>query len=201
MDGGLTSGLPTGRRGQMLALGLTALLLAAFWIAVAQPLLGWHAALGEAVRNRGAVARRMAVVAQELPELRRQAAAMAPTGTNSEALLDGATDALASAGLQVRVRDLASQAGISLASTETLPAEAAGGFRRIGVRIAATEPWPKVMALLQALDQANPRMLVDDLQLQSAPSLVGTTTYPLNLTLTVFAFRAATTPPATGATP
>lgn len=189
----MSASLPTGPRGRLLAVGVTLLALALVWAAVVDPLLGWHASLREAVANRGAVAARMVAVADRLPELRRQAQAETGGAPAAAALLEGSTDALAGAALQVRVRELASQSGASLASVESLPAEAAGAYRRIGVRITATDTWPVLVRLLQALDEASPRMLVDDLNLQAALSLAGaTTTRPLSTTLTVFAFRAGT---------
>ncbi len=182
--------LPTGPRGRLLALGIALLLAAAVWAVLVDPLLGWHARLVGAVENRGAVARRMAAVAETLPELRRQAAAGAEQPV-AAALLEGATDALAGAALQVRVRELAAQAEASLTSSETLPAEAAGGFRRIGVRVSVTGTWPVLVRLLREVGQASPGMLVDDVQMQAAPSLVSGAARPLAVTLTVLAFRAA----------
>lgn len=168
-----------------------ALLLAgAVWAAVVEPLLDWHARLASAALNRGAVAERMAAVADTLPELRHQAAAGAGQPITTT-LLEGATDALAGAALQVRVRELATQAGASLTSSETLPAEAAGAFRRIGVRVAVTGAWPVLVRLLRDLEQASPGMLVDDLQVQAAASLATVAARPLIATLTVLAFRAA----------
>ena len=193
--------LPTGPRGSLLAAGVTLLALALVWAAALDPLLGWRSALSEATANRGAVAARMAGVVETLPELRRQAQAETGGVPAAAALLEGSTDALAGAALQVRVRELATRLGVSLASVETLPAEGAGAFRRIGVRIAATEAWPILVGLLQAIEEASPRMLVDELQLQAALSITGATaTRPLSATLTVFAFRTGT-PAAPAGTP
>lgn len=185
--------LPTGSRGRLLALGLTLFVVALAWAVVVDPLLGWQTALTEAVDNRGAIARRMALAAETLPALRLQA--QGESRAPAAALLEGNTDALAGAALQVRVRELANQAGVSLASAETLPAEATGTFRRIGMRVTAAGAWPVLVRLLQALEQANPRMLVDDMQLQSALSLATETTRPLNATFTVFSFRTGVAAP------
>ncbi|RYJ04118.1 MAG: hypothetical protein EON47_01595 [Acetobacteraceae bacterium] len=187
--------LPTGLRGRLLALGLTVLVLALVWAVVVDPLLGWKTALTDAVENRGAVARRMALAAETLPALRQQAQGEGQDRAPAAALLEGNTDALAGAALQVRVRELANQAGVSLASAEALPAEAIGVFRRIGMRVTAAGAWPVLVRLLQALEQASPRMLVDDMQLQAALSLGTETTRPVNATFTVFAFRAAVAAP------
>lgn len=186
--------LPSGVRGRLLALGVGLLLLALGWVAVAEPLIGWHASLAQAVENRGAVARRMQVVAASLPAQRRQAETAAADTQVTSSLLEGDTDALAGAALQARLRELASGAQVSLTSAESLPAEAVGGLRRIGVRVSATAEWPVLIGLLQALDRATPRMLVDDLQLQKTVVVSGSVARPLGVTLTVLAFRAAEAP-------
>ena len=129
--------LPTGRRGQAVAVALLLLVLAAAWMAMASPLLDWHADRAAALEQRTAIARRMAQVAGGLPELQQQAAAAAAAGPVAATLLDGSTDAVAGARLQQLVQDMAGRAGATLSSTEALPAEAVAAYRRIGVRVGA----------------------------------------------------------------
>lgn len=182
---------PTGPRGRALALGVTLVMVALAWALIAQPLIAWHAELGQAVENRSAVARRMEAIAGSLPELRRRSedvASLGPTG----ALMEGGTDALAGAALQARLRDIAAQVELQFDSAEILAAEQAGGLRRIGVRISTITPWPVLARLLGELDAASPRLLVDDVQLQASVSVTGGVTRPLTATFTVFGFRAAT---------
>lgn len=175
----------------MVALGVTALMAMVVWLGVLQPLLSWQDDLAQAAENRDAVLQRMTALVETLPALRRQAEAAGEAPT-AAALLDGATDALAGAALQTRLRELAAQSDASLTSTETLPAEAAGGFRRIAVRISTSVAWPVLVRLLDGLAQAAPRMLVDDVQLRAGTAVVGgSPVVPLNVTLTVFAFRSA----------
>ena len=154
--------LPTGRRGRLLALGITLVLLGALWFGAAAPLLGWYADRAVELENRRAVARRMAVLAEMLPELRLQAqsAAGAPTGrTGVEDTLEGASDAIAGATLQQRLQEMAARAGAPLSSAEALPGEPAGAYRRIAVRVSLSTHWPPLVRLLQAVAGAR---LVDD---------------------------------------
>ncbi len=182
--------LPTGRRGQALALALLLLVLAAAWLAVASPLLDWHTDRAEALQQRGLLARRMAQVAAGLPELQRQAAAAAAAGPVAATLLDGSTDAVAGANLQQLVQDMAGRAGATLSSTETLPAEAVADYRRIGVRVALSAPWAVLVQLLRAIEQASPQMLVDDLQIHGVRQFGVTGEPPLDASFTVLGFRA-----------
>ena len=183
--------LPTGRRGRLLALGLTVAVLGALWLGVAAPLIEWHALRAEQVQARRALARRMAEIAETLPELRDQARLAAASGRASgEATLDGASDAIAAATLQGRLQEMAARAGAPLTSAEALPGEAAGAWRRVGVRVAVSAPWPAVVRLLQTVNTASPRMLVDDMQLRAPPLLLRTGARPMDAGFTVFAFRA-----------
>lgn len=189
----MTHGLPTGRVGQWLALGLAVLMLVMLWGAVASPLIAWHAARDEALAERRTLAGHMAGIAAELEPLEHAAAQTAAAGPQAGAILDEPTDAVAGAALQQRVQDIAGRAGATLSSTEALPAEAAGAYRRIRLRVSVTAHWPVLVAMLQALaEQGTPQMLVDDLQLRSAPILLDREDAPLDASLTVLALRAGT---------
>lgn len=191
----MTPALPTGRAGQWLALGLAALVLALVWAVVALPLIQWHAARAEALTERQALAARMAGLAAELPLLNRTATQAAAAGPPAGAMLDQPSDAVAGAALQQRVQDIATKAGATLSSTEALPAEATGGYRRIRLRVALTAHWPVLVGMLQGLaEQTAPQMLVDDVQLRSAPVLLDRTDPPLDASFTVLALRAGTEP-------
>ena len=187
--------LPTGRAGRWLALGLAVLVVLVFWAAVVSPLVGWYDARDEALQQRRALAARMAGLAAELPKLDRAAAKVAAEGPPPGAMLDQPSDAVASAALQQRVQDIAAKAGATLSSTEALPAEAAGAYRRVRLRVALTAHWPVLVKMLEAIAlQAAPQMLVDDVQLRSAPVLLDRGDPPLDASLTILALRAGTEP-------
>ena len=187
--------LPTGQAGRWAALGVLAVLLASVWLAVAAPLLDWHRDRTDTLDQRATLARRMAQIAASLPELERAAQADRTAGPQADAVLTQPTDAVAAAAVLQAVQDMAAQAGAPLSSTETLPAETVGAYRRIRLRIALSAPLPALVGVLQALDQARPRMLVDDLQLRAAPVLAGRDSPPLDATMLVLAFRRAAPSP------
>lgn len=184
-----TRALPTGRAGRWLALSLLVLLGALVWLAVAAPLMDWYADRADRLGTREVLAGRMAALAAAVPSLERQAAAGAGTGPAAGALLDQPSDAVAAAVLQGRVGEMVAGAGASLSSMEVLPAEAAGAYRRIRLRVALSGDWPVLVALLRAIGEATPRMLLDDVQLRAAPVLAGGRAPPLDAGFTVLAFR------------
>lgn len=189
--------MPTGRRGKLLALGLTLAMLAIVWLAVAAPLIDWAHDRGDRLEQQIALQRRMDALARTVPDLQRVAAqsATSPGATPASGnLLDGATDAVAAASLQQLVQDMASRAGASLASAETLPAAQSGAYRRIGLHVALNAPYPVLIALMEAVEQASPRMLIDDLLLRAGASVTPTPNPVVQAGFTVFAFRAGVAP-------
>ena len=193
---GAVTALPTGRRGQALALALLALLMVALWVGVVAPALAWYGERGEVLAQRQALAVRMAQLAASAPGVQATLDAIAASGPPARAVLDGATDAIAGAALQQQVEEMTTQAGASLTSAEALPAEQAGAYRRIGLHVSVSGVWPVVVALFAAIDRATPRMLVDDLALQSGLMLgPNGATHPLEASFTVLAFHTGTGTP------
>lgn len=190
MSGG--AGLPEGARGRALALALTAAALASVWAAAIDPLVRLYEERAETLAQRRALERRMEAVAGALPEYRHQAEAGRGADGAKPALLPETTDALAAAALQERVQALARQAGATLASAEALPAEPAGPYWRVGLRVALTAPYPVLVDVLRRVAEASPNLIVDDLHMQRS-FMLGSAAKGMEASLTVIAFRAGAT--------
>lgn len=188
----IVQALPDGIRGRILAFALTLTTIAALWVGCIQPLCAWYADRADELAARAALLRRMEMMAESLPDLKGRLGQKPPAG---DALLNGASDALASAALQSIIQAKATIASASLASVETLPAEARGGsYRRIGLRISLTVPWPVLVELLRGIEQHTdgmPDIIVDNLQLRAPPVQVRVAGTPISATFSVFALRAA----------
>ncbi|WP_419758749.1 type II secretion system protein GspM [Acidisoma sp.] len=187
--------LPSGRRGQLLAVGLTIAGLAVLWVAIVGPLMSWYEARSQGLEDRRMVAARMARIAQTIPDLMRQAEALraaAPAGR--DIALEAPSDAVAGARLQQRMQDLATAAGIRFSSIETLPAQQQGGYRRISLRVTCSAALPVLVGLLQKLEVSNPRMLIDDLDLDASPDLNRPDGIAIGANFTVIAFRPGSAP-------
>ncbi len=166
MSGAAVS-LPDGRRGQALAVGMALAVLLILWLAVVWPMAGWYEDRAATLAQQRALAARMAALARALPALRRLSASV---GQNRAMLLAGGSDSIAGANLQSAVQALAAQAGTSLDSAEMLPPMPAGALRRISIEVSVSAGWPVLVALLHAIDEASPRMIVDAISLNgSAP--------------------------------
>jgi general secretion pathway protein M len=186
---GALSRMPEGRRGRWLAAALLALTLGLFWLAVAAPLLDWHAARAERLAERRLMLAHMAQVAATLPALRQVSGKAGSAAPPPTALLGGETDAIAGATLQSAVQDMAASAGATLASAEALPGEQQGAFRRIGLRVTLRGDWPVLMGMLQAVDESPLRLLVDDLQLHATAQPQPAGPQSLETSLVVLGYR------------
>lgn len=191
--------LPTGARGQLLALALAVLAAAVIWIAAIAPVWGWYDDRAEELRRQRAIAHRMASLVETLPELRRQVAtandsATSSGGANNEAsaaLLTGANDPVAAASLQQRIEELAMQAGVRVGSEEILPGQAEGDLRAIAVRLTLTAPFRSLVGLLLALSRSETPMVVDELLLRGPPGNPGDDGLPVDVSMTVTSYRSA----------
>jgi len=193
----MTSGtltLPEGRAGQALAIAVTIIVAAAIWLGVVMPLLGWYAGQSDALATAQLEAAHLQALQASLPELRRRIAETAIQSSAAEVLLQGGSDAIAGANLQAALNTLATQAGASLDSTESVPAEASGGLRRIGVAVSLTATWPTLVAFLTAIDLASPRMIVSDLTVSADSEPDSRQDVSLQASFTVAAFRAGAGP-------
>ncbi len=187
--------LPSGRRGQVLAIGMTVVLAASLWIAIVSPLMNWYQAGSALLADRELVVARMHAIAATVPPLLHQAAmrrSSAPSG--QDIALQAPSDAVAAAKLQQHMQDLAQASGIAFSSIETLPVAQQGGYRRISLRVTCAAPWSVFIGLLQKIDDSTPRMLIDGLDLNASPDLVHPNGVAISADFTVIAFRPGSTP-------
>ena len=176
--------LPIGRRGQALALALTAIVLVIVWFGVLAPVLQWYGARTDTLLRDRQFAARMISVAASAPALQRELA-QADLAPPPRAVFEGATDGIAGAALQQAMQDIAGHAGATVLSAEILPVQTASAYHRIGVRLTVSAPWPQLVGLLEATLQATPRMLVDDLTIRQTDITGGRELRPMEAAFTV----------------
>ncbi len=190
--------LPTGRRGQTLALAMALLAIFSVWAGVIAPIWHWYDDRVEELRRQQSIERRMASLVNTLPSLEHEAALLsgtegadggdagAPTG-----LLPGATDALAAAWLQQRIDELAGKAGVRVGSEEILPGQTEGDLRSIAVRLTVTGSYRSVVDLLAALAGSDVPIVVDELVMRGLPASPQAGEPPMDISMTVISHRSA----------
>jgi len=159
--------LPTGRRGQMVALGVALVTLMALWLIVISPLIDFYSDRADRLDKQRAVVHRMERLVAERQSLMDQAAGLGDTAPAKGNLLDGSSIPVATAALQQLVRDTANMSGATLSSVESLPGETGTGYRRVGVKLALSAQWPVLIHFLQSLQESDTPMAIDDLQIHS----------------------------------
>ena len=159
--------LPTGRRGQLTALGVALVAVMALWMIVISPLIGFYSDRADRLEKQEAVLSRMERLVGQRQELREQAAGLGDEGPAKGNLLDGSSIPVATAALQGMVQDIAGTSGATLASVESLPGETGNGYRRVGVKLSLSASWPVLIHFIQALQESDTPMAIDDLQIHS----------------------------------
>jgi hypothetical protein len=166
--------MPTGRRGQLLALSLLLVVLGGVYLMVVSPLLGLYAERAAVLENRRMLVPRLRAAAEELPALRARVEQLRAAAGSRKITLEGASDAIAAATLQSRIEELAASAGAAIGSTESLPAEARSGYRRIGLRYVLSGSYETLVKFLAKLESATPPLVIDNLHIHGVLRRPGT---------------------------
>jgi general secretion pathway protein M len=143
-----------------LALSLVLVVLGGLYFLAVAPLVDLYRGREDA-RN---LLPHLQATAAALPGLRAHLAELRAAELTRKVTLDGASDAIASANLQSRIEGIAASVGATIGSTESLPAEPTDGYRRIGLRFALNGPYETLVKLLAQIEEAQPPLIVDNLQ-------------------------------------
>lgn len=159
------SGLPDGRKGRLLALGMTVVLLVL--VASGASLLLNQYAEGQAdLAEQQDILAHTQILVDTLPDLEKRARTASLQARGSTLLISETSQETALARLQQIVHDAALEGQTLPTSMEPLPVSRTGAFERLGVRVSLTTSYAVLVRLLDALDHSTaPRLLVDDLRI------------------------------------
>ncbi|AQS91279.1 hypothetical protein A0U94_10135 [Gluconobacter albidus] len=159
------SGLPDGRKGRLLALGMTFVLLVL--VASGASLLLKQYAEGQAdLAEQQDILAHTQILVDTLPDLEKRARTASLQARGSTLLISETSQETALAHLQQIVHDAALEGQALPTSMEPLPVSRTGAFERLGVRVSLTTSYAVLVRLLDALDHSTaPRLLVDDLRI------------------------------------
>ena len=159
--------LPTGRAGRLLALTFLTLGIGVVYLVVVAPVVAFYDQREVTLEQQRMLEPRLRATAATVPVLRSQLAKLREVTSDRKVVLDGASDAIAAANLQSRIEGLAASSGVAISSTEALPPEARGPYRRIGLRIAIGGSYEGVVRLLAAIETTATPLILDNLQIHS----------------------------------
>ena len=186
------SDLPTGLRGRVIALSLLGVLIGLAYITIVAPLIDVYRSGEETLADRQLLAPKLDHLVAELPSLRARLASLQSAGATREMTLEGASDALASANLQSRLEQSATESGVTITSTEATGAEDRGPYRKIGLRLAVSGKYEAIVKLIAAIEETKPPLILDGLQLHGLLRAVQIRTdQPLEARFEVYGLRMA----------
>lgn len=194
--------LPEGKRGQILALAIAFLALLFLYLLIVSPVLAFYNERADLLERRETMASRYEALSRQLSSLRVSDKQWRDR-SGGELLLNGSSDAIASAALQTVIKTLVEDAGAKLSSSEVLETTADGGFRRVGIRVVFSGDLKLVTEVLRGVETSRPVLSVGDFSLHggatgggsedadedsaAAPAGRGDA---LSVTLDVYGFRA-----------
>jgi hypothetical protein len=88
--------------------------------------------------------------------------------------LEGSSDTIGAANLQSRLAEPAASVGVTIGSTESLPVEVRGGYRRIGLRYMLSGPYESLVKLTAKLEVAPPLLVIENLHIHGVLRRPGT---------------------------
>jgi hypothetical protein len=182
--------LPEGKSGKAAALSVLALVVATAYFAVLAPVLSLYVSNAQTLEQRREILRRDRNAVSDLPRLRALAKERAGEARDNELLLNGASDATAAAELQAALKDMIEENGAKISSAATLTPEAAGEFRRVGIRVASSGDLQVLTSVLLGIEAARPIFRLGNLDLHVAGIADESGENPsLDFALDVFGYR------------
>jgi general secretion pathway protein M len=162
------NGLPEGKAGKTLALGLCVIAMGVVYVAAIAPLLALYADGAQHLQERLAFADRLDASVHDLERLRAVAAQWKEKASAADVTFPAASDAVTAATLQSTMQGFITDGGGVLSSAEILPPQAGGSFQRVGIRVSFTGSLRVLTTVLENTERARPAIFVDNLDVHIA---------------------------------
>lgn len=137
------------------------------YLAVVQPLWDDASATRQSIEDMQSAIERYRRIAAELPTRRATLAALRQQQAASQGFLAGPNDALVAAQIQNRLKASIESAHGELKSTQVLPVQEEGKYRRIIIRAQAVLDLPAAQRVLYDIETASPMLFLDNVALRS----------------------------------
>jgi general secretion pathway protein M len=161
--------LPTGIRGQLVAIALLLIVLLLAYQFVALPAFSAYEARQESIADTQRAVRRYRQLLAQAPALEAFSERFRSQSPLAALLLPGDNPALSGAALQQRLQDLARQYDVRVLSLRIRPAEEDGRFERVGVEVRMQSDMTGLRDLLYEIEQSTPYLFVDSLAVRTRP--------------------------------
>jgi general secretion pathway protein M len=161
---GLGLSLPVRR---LLAVGLLLVAIMLVWTMLVAPLAELYEAERADTERMALAVEKSPVRDEDLARLRRDVQLLKERQDAAAGLLQAASEAIAGAQLQNRLKEVVGAAQGELRSTQTLPSRDDGNFRRITVRGQLSLSLAALQQVLYTLEAASPYLFLDNVAVQA----------------------------------
>ncbi|WP_434101525.1 type II secretion system protein GspM [Methylocaldum gracile] len=151
---------------QLLALGILVGAIALLYVVAIAPLVDLAREYGETVDDLRFRLQRYQKVAAEKDELLAKLEQIKTAGQQDERFIARDTAALASADLQSMVKEIVSQAGGELTSTQVIPERKEENFTRIAVKIRVNGSTDVLRDVLHSIETSKPMLFVENINIR-----------------------------------
>ena len=152
---------------RLCALAILVALVGAGAYGIALPLLGSYQENSERAEQLRAALARYRRAGGDLEARQAELAKLKQRQATAEGFLPGGNEALAAAEVQNRIKTLAEASKGELKSTQILPPQDEGKFRRIAVRAQMTLKLPAAQRVLYGLESGTPLLLLDNVNIRA----------------------------------
>jgi general secretion pathway protein M len=153
-------------KSRLLALGLLAGVVLAFYLGVVGPLVGLAGEYGEAVSDLQFRLQRYRKIAAEKDGLLARLEQIKAEGKEDEHYLTRDTAALASADLQTLIKETVGKAGGELTSTQVIPERKEDRFTRVAVKVRMNGSTEVIREVLHDFESSTPFLFIQNLNVR-----------------------------------
>ncbi|MGH7001949.1 MAG: type II secretion system protein GspM [Stellaceae bacterium] len=136
------------------------------YAALAAPLLEDYQATRRSIEDMSAAVARYRKVADELAPRRAALAALSQRQASTAGFLQGTNDALVAAQIQNRLKAIVEAAHGELKSTQVLPVQEEGRYRRVTIRGQMVLRLPAAQRVFYDIETASPLLFLDNLNIR-----------------------------------
>ena len=182
--------LPVGVRGRVIAVSLLLIPLILLLNYGIGPVVKAYLATGEDIHAAEDDINRYQRIIAELPSLKAAMSQFEQEQPLAPFLLTGSNPALAAAGLQRRLQDIAAKHGVRIVSVRVQPPVPDGPLQRISVQARLSADTAGLRDILYELEANRPYVFVDDLTITARPRRRNVSSDLLEIRITLSGLRA-----------
>jgi general secretion pathway protein M len=153
---------------RLLALLILAGLVGLAYVGLVEPVLDDYRATQQSIDEMTSAIARYRKVGDELATRRAALATLTQRQASSAGFLQGTNDSLVAAQIQNRLKTIVEAARGELKSTQVLPVQEEGRYRRVTIRGQMQLQLPAAQRVFYAIEAASPLLFLDNLNIRAA---------------------------------